>query len=133
MTEDDAEFFHEKIDETSDSIVPPAEGAEDEYVFLKITDDEDNILGGCIMEVDSWKIAELDILWVDEKYRRQGLGSALIREAERSARDKGCYAMTLRTFDFQARPLYEKHGYTVTGTLEDCPKGHRWCQLQKLL
>ena len=39
--EDDAEFFHKKIDEISDSIVPPAEGTEDEYVFLKITDDED--------------------------------------------------------------------------------------------
>lgn len=34
--EDDAEFFHKKIDEISDSIVPPAEGTEDEYVFLKI-------------------------------------------------------------------------------------------------
>ena len=131
--EDDAEFFQKKIDEISDSIVPPAEGAEDEYVFLKITDDEDNILGGCIMEIDSWKIAELDILWVDEKYRRQGLGSALISEAERVAREKGCYTMTLRTFDFQARPLYEKHGYKVVGTLKDWPRGHENYSLMKRL
>ena len=33
--------LQKKIDEISDSIVPPAEGTEDEYVFLKITDDED--------------------------------------------------------------------------------------------
>ena len=41
--------------------------------------------------------------------------------------------MTLGTFDFQARPLYEKHGYTVCGTFEDYPKGYRLYQLQKLL
>ncbi|MCR5405055.1 MAG: GNAT family N-acetyltransferase [Butyrivibrio sp.] len=131
--EEDKEFFREKIDEISDSIVPPAEGAEDEYVFLKITDDEDNILGGCIMEIDSWKIAELDILWVDEKYRMQGLGSALIREAEHVARENGCYAMTLRTFDFQARPLYEKHGYKVVGFIKDWPRGHENYSLMKRL
>jgi hypothetical protein len=28
--------LQKKIDEISDSIVPPAEGTEDEYVFLKI-------------------------------------------------------------------------------------------------
>ena len=131
--EDDAEFFHEKIDEISDSIVPPMEGAEDEYVFLKITDDEDKIIGGCIMEIDSWKIAELDLLWVDEKYRRRGLGSALIREAERAACEKGCYAMTLGTFDFQARPLYEKHGYKVVGNIKNWPKGHENYSMMKRL
>lgn len=131
--EDDAEFFREKIDEIFDSIVPPAEGGEDEYVFLKITDDEDHVIGGCIMEIDSWKVAELDILWVDEEYRRQGLGSALIREAERAAREKGCYAMTLGTFDFQARPLYEKHGYKVVGNIKDWPKGHENYSMMKRL
>ena len=131
--EEEAELFSEKIDEISDSIVPPMEGAEDEYVFLKITDDEDNILGGCIMEIDSWKIAELEILWVDEKYRRQGMGSALIHEAERVAREKGCYAMTLGTFDFQARPLYEKHGYKVVGKIKDWPRGHENYSMMKRL
>ncbi len=85
------------------------------------------------METDSWKVAELDILWVDEKYGRQGLGSALIREAERSAREKGCYAMTLGTFDFQARPLYEKHGYKVTGNIKDWPRGHENYSMMKRL
>ena len=131
--EDDADFFRGKIDEISDSIVPPMEGAEDEYVFLKITDDEGKVIGGCIMEIDSWKIAELDILWVDEKYRRQGLGSALIREAERAAREKGCYVMTLGTFDFQARPLYEKHGYKVAGNIKNWPKGHENYSMMKRL
>ena len=131
--EDDAEFFEEKINEISDSIVSPEEGAEDEYVLLKITDDDGDVIGGCIVEIDSWNIAELDILWVDEKYRRQGLGSALIHEAERAAREKGCYAMTLGTFDFQARPLYEKYGYKVTGNIKDWPRGHENYSMMKRL
>ena len=131
--EDDAEFFHEKIDEISDFIAPPMKGAQDEYIFMKITDDEDNVIGGCIVEIDSWKIAELDVLWVDEKYRRQGLGSALIHEAERAAREKGCYAMTLGTFDFQARPLYEKHGYKIVGNIKDWPRAHENYSMMKKL
>mgnify|MGYP002514392219 CR=1 FL=1 len=131
--EDDAEFFHEKIDEISDSIVPPMEGAEDEYVFLKITDDEDKIIGGCIMEIDSWKIAELDILWVDEKYRRQGLGSIALQAVEAVAESKGCHLIMLGTWDFQAKPYYQKHGYEVFSTLKDCPAGHEDYQLAKRL
>ena len=38
--------MQKKIDEISDSIVPPAEGTEDDYVFLEITDDEDLTYSG---------------------------------------------------------------------------------------
>jgi len=71
---------------------------------------------------------------VEEKYRDQGIGSALIREAERAVREKGCHFMTLGTFDFQARPLYEKFGFSVCGTIEDCPtKGHTHYDMIKRL
>ena len=131
--EGDADYIEEKINEISDLFAPPEEGAEDDYVLLKVTDDDGNIIGGCIALIDSRKIGDLDILWVDEKYRRQGIGSALIREAERGIREKGGYLMTLGTFDFQARPLYEKHGYTVCGFLEDCPRGHEHYDMVKRL
>ena len=129
----DEDFINEKIDAVTDSIAPPAEGAKDDYVLLKITGDEGNIIGGCILLTDRWKTAYLDILWVDEKYCRQGLGSALIREAECAARQKGCYAMTLGTFDFQARPFYEKHGFKLCGTLRDWPRGHENYSMMKRL
>ncbi len=85
------------------------------------------------MDFDSWKLATLDILWIEEKYRRMGLGSALIRQAEKAARERNCYAMILGTFDFQARPLYEKHGYTLCGTIRDWPRGHENYALLKRL
>lgn len=133
FVEGDAEFIEQKIDAVTNSIVPPEEGAEDEYLFFKIADDEGSIIAGCIVEIDSWKIACIDTLWVDENYRGQGLGSALIREAECAAKEKGCYAMTLGTFDFQARPLYEKHGFTVCGTIKNWPRGHENYLMMKRL
>lgn len=84
-TEEDEDFIEEKLDAINHSIVPPEEGGENEDIVFKIADDEGNTIAGCILVIGSWKIAELDIIWVDEKYRRKGLGSALIREAEKVA------------------------------------------------
>ena len=67
------------------------------------------------------------------QYRGQGLGSILLGEVEREAMEKGCHLVHLDTFDFQAKEFYEKNGYSVFGTLEDCPKGHVRYYLKKSL
>ncbi len=124
LEEGDEEFIESRIREYDESIVPPVPGAEEEEIVLKITDGGGNVIAGCLLDIDRWKLADINVLWVDERYRRQGMASALIREAERIFREKGCKLSVLGTFDFQARPLYEKHGYTVCGVTEDWPKGH---------
>ena len=43
-------------------------------------------------------------------------------QAEAQAR--GCFGAWVDTFSFQARPFYEKQGYTVFGTIADQPPGH---------
>ena len=131
--EGDEEFIEKKCEEYEFSIVPPVEGAKEEKTVLKITDEEGKLIGGCVMVIYPWKIAFLNLLWVDEQYRRQGLGSALIHEYERIAREKDCYISLIYTFDFQAKPLYEKHGYTVSGIRENWPQGHREYALVKRL
>ena len=75
----------------------------------------------------------IDIVWVDKQYRRQGLGSILLGEVEREAMEKDCHLVHLDTFDFQAKEFYEKNGYSMFGTLEDCPKGHNRYYLKKSL
>ena len=70
--------------------------------------------------------------WIDEAYRRSGHGRALIEAAEAEGRRRGCTAAWLDTFEFQARPFYEKLGYTVFGTL-DYPAGFKRYFLQKAL
>ena len=103
------------------------------WITKKIEDDGGNVIAGSIGFANCWREAFLDNLWVDERYRKQGLGSALIEDFEKEVREKGCTLIHLDTFDWQAREFYEKHGYKVFGTCEDCPKGHKRFYMVKYL
>lgn len=81
----------------------------------------------------AWQWLFVDLLWVDTPFRRQGLGRRLLRAAEAAARARGCTRAFLDTFDFQARPFYEREGYVVFGTQEEYPPGHRKFYLGKAL
>ena len=132
--EGDDAFVADKLNAITDAKIAFEDTIEDELVVFKVTDSDGSIIAGCNLIINCWRVADLDILWVKKTYRRQGIGSALIRKAERAAREKGCRLMTLGTFDFQARPLYEKFGFAVCGTLEDCPaKGHTHYDMIKRL
>jgi len=92
----------------------------------------DKIIGGIISEI-YWNVLHVEILWVKDEYRHQGYATALLTYVESIAKVKGCKICHLDTFDFQAKGLYEKLGYTVFGVLEDCPEGHRRYYLSKRL
>ena len=134
-SEADVEFLWEKYDEEPDLSAPPDISAEEERLAFRIDDDEGRIIGGCVLGIDTLRTAEFERLWVDERYRRQGMASALIREAERTAYEKGCRtAVNAFNFDFQpARPLFEKFGYTLCGVSKDWPRGHECYTLIKRL
>ena len=116
LTKEEAAYIGEKNDE----IVPHEVEADSEKFVLKIENENGEIIGGCIAQAYKyhWSRMFLDTLWVDERYRHQGLGSMIIREVERIAREKGCRVVTLGTTSYMARSFYEKHGYTVFTTLK---------------
>ena len=116
LTKEEAVYIGEKINE----IVPREVDAEVEEFILKVENENGEIIGGCIAEAYEyhWSRILLEELWVDERYRHQGIGSMIIREIERIARQKGCRVVTLGTASYMARPFYEKHGYTVFTTLK---------------
>ena len=116
LTKEDAAYIGEKINE----IVPHEVDADEEEFVLKVENENGEIVGGCIAEAYEyrWSRMFLDTLWVDERWRHHGLGSLIIRELERIAREKGCRVVTLGTASYMARPFYEKHGYTVFTTLK---------------
>jgi GNAT superfamily N-acetyltransferase len=58
------------------------------------------------------------LLFVPEALRGTGLGRSLMLQAEEEAVRRGCREMWTDTFAFQARPFYEKLGFTVFGQLD---------------
>ena len=116
LTKEEAIYIGKKINE----IVPREVDADEEEFVLKVENEAGEIVGGCIAEAYEyrWSRMFLDTLWVDERYRHHGIGSMILREVERIAREKGCRVVTLGTASYMARPFYEKHGYTVFTTLK---------------
>ena len=116
LTREEAAYIGGKIDE----IVPREVDTDEEAFVLKVENESGEIIGGCIAEAYEyhWSRMFFSALWVDERYRHQGIGSMIIREVERIAREKGCRVVTLGTASYMARPFYEKHGYTVFTTLK---------------
>ena len=90
---------------------------------LRLRDDASGeVVGGLFgRKYYGWLFVEL--LFVPELGRRQGLGSRMLAEAEAFARSKGCIGVWLDTFSFQAPDFYPKHGYKRFGVIEDYPKG----------
>lgn len=103
------------------------------FLTLFARDADENIVGG-LRGVTHWGWLYVSMLVVREDARGQGWGSRLLIEAETEAIRRGCRHAYLDTFDYQARPFYEKHGYTLFGTLDDFPPpGHQRFFLQKHL
>ena len=91
-----------------------------------------NVIGG-ILGGTYWGWMYVDILWVDEKHRKKGIGSRLLRAAEEEAAQRGCHHVHLDTMSWQAPDFYKKHGYEVIGVLPDIPGGNQKYLLMKSL
>jgi len=75
----------------------------------------------------------VELLWIEEKFRGKGHGTALIRKAESEARKRGVKNMYLDTFSFQAPEFYRKLGFKPFGMLKGFPKGHDRTWFKKAL
>jgi len=106
----------------------------EEYADLTIVarGDDGSVIGAALGKTGrGW--LQVSVVWVDERFRRQRLGTRLVDAMEAEARRRGCRSAYLDTFSYQARPFYEKIGYEVFGTLEDYPLGHQRFYMRKRL
>ncbi|KPF70615.1 hypothetical protein IP84_01530 [beta proteobacterium AAP99] len=103
-----------------------------EALALIARDSQGVVTGGAVGR--TWATAcELQQLWVRPELRKSGLGSELMKAFEDAARARGCTLVYLETFSFQARPFYERHGYTVADTMDLLPHGIlRWRMVKPL-
>lgn len=108
-------------------------GPADERPVKFVARDSAGAVVGGVLGHTRWRWMYIAKLWVDESARGQGLGTRLMEAAEDLARSRGCTDVSLDTFDYQARPFYEKLGYELFGTLEGYPPGSRQFYLRKRL
>ena len=73
----------------------------------------------------------VEVLWVADAARGQGLGSRLLAQAEQEARDVGAIGSALETFEWQAPGFYLKRGYVESGRIADYAKGHALLTMSK--
>jgi len=59
--------------------------------------------------------SHLNFLLVEEEHRRKGIGSQLLNEAIKSAREKGCIEMHVDTIYKEAAEFYRKRGFKDDG------------------
>jgi len=109
-----------------------AERPEPQRFVAAARDDTGTIRGG-VNAILHWDVLFIDDFWVDEGLQRQGLGSRLLAAAEREGLKRGANIAYLDTFSWQARPFYEKQGYTVFGELPYANDRHKRFFMSKRL
>lgn len=96
-------------------------------------DEEEAVVGGLLGHRYGDGVF-LDILWIEESRRKQGVGRLLLERLEQEARLSGAKLIHLDTHDFQAPDFYLKQGYEIFGLLEDIPlPGNKRYFLKKVL
>ena len=107
-------------------------GPANEVPVKFVARDGEAVVGGLIGHI-RWRWLYVGKLWVHERARGRGLGTRLLTAAEDLARSHGCTGASLDTFEYQARPFYEKLGYELFGTLDGYLPGYRQFYLRKQL
>ena len=91
-------------------------------LVVAIEDEQGQVIGGLWGRTSyDWLFVEL--LFVPDALRGQGVGTDLMRRAEAEALARGCHSVWLDTFEFQARGFYERLGYTCFAELANYPAG----------
>ncbi len=130
-TTEDNEFLYKKINEFNNAQVPFTQKDIHINISYTLKDKENAIIGGIKSILYCWGCLYIDVLWIDEKYRKNHFGSILLNKVETEAKEIGCNLVHVDTFDFQAKDFYLKNGYELFGELDNCPPGHKRSYLKK--
>ena len=126
----DVDRLWEGIIDYNKTIGPMLEYPPYEPYRIVLKDGTNQIVAGILTKI-YLKCIAVDLLWVSQGMRDQGIGSELLTRAEAYARNHGCTFIHLDTFSFQAIDFYKRHGFSVFGKIDDYPGGVERYYLKK--
>ena len=83
----------------------------------------DNQIIGGIIGNEKMQWIDVDTLFVDEKYRKNKIGTELVNKLINYCKENNLIGIHLTTLDFQAKGFYEKLGFELIAEIKDWPKG----------
>lgn len=96
-------------------------------VFAKFNE---RIIGGALI----WEHSDalyIDVLWCDDDFRHQGVGTKIMSLIEDEANKKSIKKLFVETYGFQAKDFYKKQGFSVIGVIPQYILGHDKIFLRK--
>jgi GNAT superfamily N-acetyltransferase len=85
--------------------------------------DKGEVIGGLLGRT-AYKRLFVELLFVPERLRGQGMGERILRQAEDEAKQRGCLGVWLETFSADAHRFYLRQGYKTFGEIPDYPPGN---------
>ena len=126
-SDDDAEVILNGLDAYSEAYEQECENV---GFYKKLADKDGSFAAGVIADVDKGETGFIDALFVEEPLRHQGLGTYLLKEAEKFAKENGASMVMTNAGDWNVA-FFQKNGYLLRGELKDVPKGHDCYELYK--
>ena len=87
-------------------------------------EEDGKLIAGLDACITAFKILYVSTVFVDEEYRRKGIGARLIREMEKRAAALGVNTIRLDTFNWQGKEFYEAMGYECAGHYDNPEDGY---------
>jgi GNAT superfamily N-acetyltransferase len=81
-------------------------------VKLVIKDDNGQIIGG-LSAFTAIGVLHVELMWINERFRGQGLGRRLLTEAEKIAKERGAVSGLTWVLSFNSPEFFQKCGYEV--------------------
>ncbi|MCB8819613.1 GNAT family N-acetyltransferase [Microvirga rosea] len=125
------DLIQEQLRDFNRTILAPGLPTEDLAIVIRGSE-QGLILGGLWGRTGRGWLS-IELIFVPEDLRHNGIGSRLIALAETEGLKRGCHSSWLDTLNPQAAALYERLGYERFGELKDFPAGNSRIFFQKSL
>ena len=119
LNEEQVEDIEERLEDFDESYITYKMDGE---IRIGI-EDNGKLVAGLDACITNFKILYVSTVFVDEEYRRKGLGARLMREMEKRAAAMSVNMIRLDTYDWQGKEFYETLGYECVGHYENREDG----------